>query len=137
MAVYSQPRKGGNSAVLQPTIKAISALKYQSVPGADIVFPNTGRYQLELSCTLKTQGNFQPFQLKYDVVVAPGATAPASNNVETSSLPKKPTESQKTAVSTTEQQGDLSSSQSAAQWFVAAITVSTILGFGILGLVLR
>ena len=78
MAVYSQPRKGGDSPVLQPTVEAINALKYQSVPSADIIFPNSGLYQLELGCTPKTQGNLQPFQLKYDVVVAPGAAAPAS-----------------------------------------------------------
>lgn len=136
MAVYSQPREEGDLPGLQPTVKAISALKYQSVPSADIVFPNTGRYQLELSCTPKTQDKFQPFQLKYDVVVAPGAAAPASN-AETSLLPKKSIKSEKLAVSTVEQQGDLSSSQSDAQWFIAAIALSTILGFGILGIVLR
>lgn len=136
MAVYSQPRVEGDLPVLQPTVKALNALKYQSVPSADIVFPNTGRYQLELSCTPKTQNNFQSFQLKYDALVAPGTTAPVSN-AETSSLPKKPTESRKTAVSTTEEQGDLSSSQSDTQWSIAVIAVSTILGFGILGIVLR
>lgn len=135
MAVYSQPRKGGNSAVLQPTVKAIRTEKYQSVPSADIVFPHTGRYQLELSCTPKTQDNFQPFQLKYNVVVASGTAAPASN-AETSSLPKKITESQELADSTVKQQGDRSSSQADVQWSIAAITVSTILGFGILGIVL-
>lgn len=136
MAVYSQPRVEAGLPVLQPTVKAISALKYQSVPSADIVFPNTGRYQLELSCTSKTQDNFQPFQLKYDVVVAPGTNAPVSN-AETSPLLRKPTESRKTTVSKTEEQDDRSSSQSDAQWSIAAIALSTILGFGILGIVLR
>jgi hypothetical protein len=74
MVVYSQPRKGNDSPVLQPTVKAINAEKYQGIPGADIVFPKTGLYQLELSCTPKTQGSFQPFQLKYDVTVAAGTT---------------------------------------------------------------
>ena len=74
MTVYLQPRKGGDSPVLQPTVKAINAEKYQGIPGSDIVFPKAGLYQLELSCTPKTQGSFQPFQLKYDVTVAAGAT---------------------------------------------------------------
>lgn len=136
MAVYSQPRTEADLPVLQLTVKAINTLKYQSVPSADIVFPNTGRYQLELSCTPKIQDNSQPFQLKYGVVVAPGTNAPVSN-VETSSLPKKITESQELAVSTVKQQGDLSSSQSDAQWSIAVIALSTIFGFGILGIVLR
>jgi hypothetical protein len=54
MAVYLQPRKPADLPVLQPTVKAISVEKYQGIPGADIVFPNTGIYQLELNCTPKT-----------------------------------------------------------------------------------
>ncbi|PSB30908.1 hypothetical protein [Chlorogloea sp. CCALA 695] len=133
MSVYSQPRKEGDLPVLQPAIQAINAEKYQSVPSADIIFPGPKRYQLELSCTPKTQAEFQSFQLKYDVIVAPSAAAPA-NNTETSPLPEKLTESEKTAVSITAQQGALSSSQSDAQWIIAAIALSMILGFGILGL---
>lgn len=76
MAAYSQPRKKGDVPVLQPAVKAISIEKYRGILGADIVFPQTGLYQLELSCTPKTQGDFQPFQMKYDVTVATGAAAP-------------------------------------------------------------
>lgn len=64
MAVYSQPRVKEDLPVLQPTVKAISALKYQSVPSADIVFPNTGRYQLELSCTSKTPKQFPAISIE-------------------------------------------------------------------------
>jgi hypothetical protein len=74
MAVYSQPRKQGDSPVLQPSIKAVSVEKYENIPGADIVFPNTGIYQLELSCKPKTEGSFKAFQMKYDVTVATAAT---------------------------------------------------------------
>jgi hypothetical protein len=70
MAVYAQPRKSGDRPVLQPTIKAIAAEKYQGIPGADITFPKVGRYELELGCTPKGQGNFKPFQMKYSVTVA-------------------------------------------------------------------
>lgn len=72
MAVYSQPRKASDSPVLQPTVQAVNVEKYQGIPGADIVFPNTGLYQLELSCKPKIEGDFRGFQLKYDLTVAQG-----------------------------------------------------------------
>ncbi|MEI2578063.1 hypothetical protein [Scytonema sp. PRP1] len=117
MAVYSQPRKGGDSPVQKPAVKPIAVEKYQGIPGADIVFPNTGIYQLELSCTPKTEGNFQPFQLKYDVTVA------ASANV--ASLPSKQlAQSKKTSAT---KQG----------WNIPALAVSVVLGLGILGILVR
>jgi hypothetical protein len=73
MAVYSQPRKQGDSPILQPSIKAINVEKYENIPGADIVFPNIGIYQLELNCKPKTEGSFRAFQMKYDVTVATAA----------------------------------------------------------------
>lgn len=69
LAVYSKPRKPGTSPILRPTLKAVSAERYQGIPGADITFPKVGLYQLELSCTPKTAGSFKPFQMKYDVTV--------------------------------------------------------------------
>ncbi|KYC34840.1 hypothetical protein WA1_49865 [Scytonema hofmannii PCC 7110] len=115
MAVYSQPRKESDSPVLQPTVKAIAAEKYQGIPGADIVFPNTGIYQLELSCTPKTEGNFQPFKMKYDVTVAAGVAAPPS---------KAETPTQRTIASATRQ-----------EWNIPAIAASVVLGLGILTIV--
>lgn len=70
MAVYSKPRRSGDQPILRPTVKAIAAERYQGIPGADITFPKVGLYQLQLSCSPKTKGNFQPFQMQYDVTVA-------------------------------------------------------------------
>ena len=119
MAVYLQPRKPADLPVLQPTVKAISVEKYQGIPGAEIVFPNTGIYQLELNCTPKTEGNFQSFQMKYEVTVASGVNAPSPSS-------KKLTQSKKTATSTTKQ-----------EWNIPAIASAVFLGLGILGILIR
>ncbi len=72
LAVYSQPRSQDASPVLQPPLRATSAERYKSIPGAEIVFPKPGAYELELSGTPKAGANFKPFKLKYNVTVAGG-----------------------------------------------------------------
>ncbi|MFQ4143925.1 hypothetical protein [Chlorogloeopsis sp. ULAP02] len=119
MAVYLQPRKTADLPILQPTVKAISVEKYQGIPGADIVFPNTGIYQLELNCAPKTEGNFQPFQMKYEVTVASGVNAPSLASQELA-------QSEKTATSTTKQELN-----------IPAIASAVFLGLGILGILIR
>lgn len=61
-----------NSKVMNPPLKAISAEQYQGIPGADLVFPSAGVYELEISGTPKAGSQFQPFKLSYTVTVAPG-----------------------------------------------------------------
>jgi hypothetical protein len=70
MAVYTQPRKIGDRPILQPVVKAISAERYQGIPGASITFPKVGRYEVELGCLPKAQASFKPFQMKHSVTVA-------------------------------------------------------------------
>lgn len=131
MAVYSQPRKAGSLPVLQPTVKAVSNQEYQSIPSTDIVFPTAGLYQLELSCAPKTQGNFQPFLLKYDVAVAPGPTA-STPRATASDAPKKLAQSQQTPISSTDNQQLNQSNQSLSTWIISASAIFSILGLGIL-----
>ncbi|MEG4090385.1 hypothetical protein QUA38_13325 [Microcoleus sp. Pol12B4] len=69
LAVYPKERQEGDKPLMQPPLKAISAEKYQGIPGADIVFPKAGIYQLDLSGTAKKPANFQPFKLSYTVSV--------------------------------------------------------------------
>src|SRR4028118_940086 len=60
LAVYPKGHKEGDKLVMQPPLKAVSAERYKGIPGADIVFPKAGIYQLKLSGTAKTQANFKP-----------------------------------------------------------------------------
>lgn len=73
LAVYAEPRTQATKPLLQPSLKAVSREKYQSIPGADIIFPKPGAYQLELKGTPKAGGNFQPFVLNFPVTVASGS----------------------------------------------------------------
>jgi hypothetical protein len=115
LAVYSQPRSQDNSPVLAPPVKAISADGYQNIPGAEIVFPKVGAYELELNGTPKAGVNFKPFQLNYEVTVAAGAPTPLAQLPSPSSQPSQPS----------------------GQWQTTAIALSTFLGLGILYVVLR
>ncbi|MEG4571925.1 hypothetical protein QUA56_04235 [Microcoleus sp. N3A4] len=69
LAVYTKNRKEADKPLIQPPLKAVSAEKYQGMPGADIVFPKAGIYELELSGEPKKGTNFKPFKLTYTVTV--------------------------------------------------------------------
>lgn len=131
MAVYSQPRKPGSLPILKPTVKASNSEKYQNIPSTDIIFPNAGLYQLELSCAPKTQGNFQPFLLQYDVAVAPGSTA-LTPRATASSTPEKLAQSPQPASSSAAKEQLNQSNQSLSMWIISAIATFTVLVLGIL-----
>jgi len=69
LGVYLKERKEGDKPLMQPPLKAISAERYKGIPGADIVFPKAGIYELELSGTAPNKANFKPFKLTYTVTV--------------------------------------------------------------------
>ncbi|MEP0793513.1 hypothetical protein NDI44_03000 [Trichocoleus sp. DQ-A3] len=125
LTVYSEPRTPNAPPVLSPALKAISAEGYQGIPGAEIVFPKPGTYQLQLSGTPASGANFQAFELKFPVTVAAGTAVP---KVSQSSQP-----------STQEQvPGDTLASASANNFASAsAIALFVIFGLGIAWLVWR
>ena len=83
LAVYKEPRKTGEAPLIQPTLKPISAERYQGIPGTQITFPKPGAYQLELSGKPSDGNSFQPFKLKFDVTVAAGTRKATANQQET------------------------------------------------------
>lgn len=72
--------------VLQPSLQAIAAEKYQGIPGAEVVFPQIGQYQLKLTGRPKAAASFQPFELSYIVTVATG-----NSSVTSTPIPKAQT----------------------------------------------
>jgi hypothetical protein len=76
LGVYETPRNPADQPILQPALQPISVEQYQGIPGAELVFPKTGLYQLELDCQPKTEGDFAAFQMQYDVTVATAASSP-------------------------------------------------------------
>ena len=95
LEVHQQPHKEGAEPLLEPPLKAISAEQYQGVPGAEIVFPKAGIYELELSGTAKDGQSFQPFELSYSVTVQAGEAAqPAIAPSPIVQVPTKPASSE-------------------------------------------
>ncbi|NEO99194.1 MAG: hypothetical protein F6K58_11025 [Symploca sp. SIO2E9] len=126
LAVYEQPSAAGDSPILEPTLKAISAEQYQGIPGADIIFPKAGAYELELSGAPKSGANFQEFNLKYTVNVSTGKAAPVtSTDAQKSDLEVQSSQDQ---VSSNERVQ--SNSQPLAQWLIPVIVLAVILGIG-------
>ena len=119
MAVFSKPRKPTDKPILQPSVQAINAEKYQGIPGANIIFPSVGLYQLELNCTPKTEGDFWAFTMNYDVTVATGEKA------VTPSPQVSPQQAQKVsgASASTEPEGTN----------VLSIALPVVIGLGVVG----
>ena len=68
--VYAVPHTDGDKPIMQPQLSAIDVEKYRDIPGAEIVFPQAGAYQLVISGTAK-DNTFSPFELSYEVNVRP------------------------------------------------------------------
>jgi hypothetical protein len=69
LQVFKLPSK---TAILQPALRSINAEKYQGIPSAQVLFKNPGAYRLALSGRPRAGQNFQPFQLQFELTVAPG-----------------------------------------------------------------
>lgn len=67
--VYAKPRAKNAQPLITPPLQAISAERYRGIPGAEIVFPKAGSYELELKGRAKNGGRFSPFTLRYTVNV--------------------------------------------------------------------
>lgn len=88
LTVRSQSPDLEASSLPKPSLKAVSAEQYQDIPGADIVFPKAGIYELEISGTPKN-AEFRPFKLSYNVTVLPGKTASVESPAQKNSQPKR------------------------------------------------
>jgi len=73
LAVYAEPYAAGEPALLEPTLKPVAVERYQGIPGAEIVFPKPGLYQLELNGKPTSGARFKPFEFKFEVTVAAGS----------------------------------------------------------------
>ncbi|EFA69682.1 hypothetical protein [Cylindrospermopsis raciborskii] len=72
LAIYAQPHTPGEPALLEPPLKPMNVERYEGIPGAEITFPKPGVYELQLTGKPRTGENWQPFELKFEVMVATG-----------------------------------------------------------------
>ena len=70
LKVYAVPRSADAQPMLQPELSAFDVEQYREIPGAEIIFPQAGAYELEISGTAKDD-SFTPFELTYQVNVRP------------------------------------------------------------------
>jgi hypothetical protein len=87
LSVFSQPYTEGDKPLLQPELKATLAVsakqraveQYAGIPGADVVFPQPGLYEMELSCTPRAEGTFAAFEMRSPVTVVGGVPSPSAS----------------------------------------------------------
>ncbi|MBD2101148.1 hypothetical protein [Leptolyngbya sp. FACHB-261] len=78
LKVYAKSQSEGKP-LLEPSLRAVTVGQYQGIPGADIIFPEAGAYELEISGTPAAGASFAPFELDFAVTVRAGAaTVPSS-----------------------------------------------------------
>ncbi|HEY9653823.1 MAG TPA: hypothetical protein V6C95_24380 [Coleofasciculaceae cyanobacterium] len=115
LSIYTTTSAAKSQPFLTPPLKAVSAERYQGIPGAEIRFPQPGAYQLQLKGTPTSGATFKPFELKFEVTVATGTTAPLS--APQPNLSANPPR------------------QSRDLWKIPAIILSGVVGLGVLGFV--
>ena len=71
LKVYYQSSNSQSELVQTPPLKPLSPEQYQNIPGADIIFPDAGIYDLELQGKALNKSDFQPFSVTYSVTVSP------------------------------------------------------------------
>ncbi|WP_199349400.1 hypothetical protein [Nostoc flagelliforme] len=79
LAVYAQPYAAGEPPLLEPELEPVAAERYQGIPGAEVVFPKPGIYELQLNGKPVSGARFKPFQFKFEVTVAGGSTQNTRN----------------------------------------------------------
>ncbi|MCC5605165.1 hypothetical protein [Nostoc favosum] len=79
LAVYAQPYAAGEPPLLEPQLEPVAAERYQGIPGAEVVFPKPGIYQLQLNGKPVSGARFKPFEFKFEVTVAGGSTQNTQN----------------------------------------------------------
>lgn len=81
LQIYRQPRADNDDPLLTPELDPITAEGADEIPGTTLTFPAAGAYSLVLTGTPAGYADFQPFELSFSVVVAPGTSRgqPESN----------------------------------------------------------
>ena len=71
--VYVEPRNPDSKPIMNPPLKGIDTEQYQDIPGAEIMFPKAGIYDLEIIGSAKDGKSFKPFKFNYSVTVSGGS----------------------------------------------------------------
>ncbi|MBD2056923.1 hypothetical protein H6F88_13015 [Oculatella sp. FACHB-28] len=139
LTIYSAPYTEGETPVLEPTLEAISAEQYQGIPGAEVIFPEAGEYELRLNGTPQSGEDFQPFELSYVAIVGRGTAAPVANpSTQTTNTPTEATQTTDNQSTENTVSGDgqtIPASQNSSRLPIIILVVTLLLGG--LGLIVR
>lgn len=80
LTLYRQPQTAQSPPLAQPPLVPVSAEGYRDTPGAEVVFPEVGSYILVLTGAPQQPGDFEPFELPFEVTVAAVAQPAAENS---------------------------------------------------------
>lgn len=72
----------GADPILEPALIPIAAEGYEAIPGANLTFPAVGAYELVLRGQSQQSGDFAPFELRFDVLVAAGSGVEKAEETE-------------------------------------------------------
>jgi len=132
LSVYPKPRPQNAQPLINPPLKPISAEDYQGIPGAEIVFPKAGAYDLELRGTPKAGANFKPFSLTYTVTVSAGSSAPTASPLIEQPRGNQPPDQRADSHKVAQQP-----KATASQWRSPVIILAAVLGIGIFGIAVQ
>ncbi|PSN19861.1 hypothetical protein C7271_05130 [filamentous cyanobacterium CCP5] len=104
--------------VLEPPLAAVSPESYQSIPGADVTFPEVGEYRLTLIGSPQAGAAFMPFELSYTTVVAAGRGSQPTSQPEVAP-PETAAESQTSSAVPQAPPASLNETPAGAGWLVA------------------
>ncbi|MBN3872135.1 hypothetical protein [Nostoc sp. JL33] len=79
LAVYAKPYAAGEPPLIEPALEPVAVERYQGIPGAEVVFPKPGIYELQLNGKPISGARFKPFKFKFEVTVAGGSTENTRN----------------------------------------------------------
>lgn len=122
LAVY----KAGDSEttpVLEPALEPMSPENFQSIPGAEVTFPELGEYRLVLQGSPKNEATFSSFELSYTTVVAAGSgnrAAPIDQD-ETAAVSTPPNELPQSQAALPQEQTATAMSARGTLWWVGAL----------------
>ncbi len=126
LEVRKQPYQPGSSPLLAPEVVPIDAERYQSIPGANLTFPEPGTYGLTFGCAPKTDGDFGAFSIDHEAIVKGGTGAAIAPSPAATESPVIEAASSAPASST--QEGSPASSLG------YALGTAAIAGLGLIGL---
>ena len=143
LSIYAQPYGAGDAPIGQPELTGVSAEGYEGIPGAEILFPVVGAYELVLTGQPISAADFTPFELRFEVTVAAGQTQAITHRQPTESA-QSPSISDANASNGAADLNPAAESQRTAQqpgsnlWRKPVMLMAGILAIGVLwGLIQR